>query len=267
MYGMELVGRPGGGWTQPVLFVLYALISGVLAVHHLRRTEHPILDLTALRIPTYHVSLASGSLFRLAVHSTPFLLPLMFQVPFGMNAFQSGLLILALFFGNFSMKSVTTPTLRRFGFRTVLIFNGVLTAILILSFATLTLKTSLVLIAFLLFVHGLSRSMQFTAINTITYVDVPQQQMSGANALASVVQQLSMGMGVAAGALALRASAWIHGNNTNVPSLNDFHLAFVMIAGTALWAVKDCFGLEPHAGAEVTGHRPAGAVTSEEVAS
>ena len=267
MYGMELVGRPGGGWAQPALFVIYAAIAGALGVRHIRRVEHPILDLSGLRIHTYRVSLASGSLFRFAVHSTPFLLPLMFQVPFGMNAFQSGLLILALFFGNFSMKSVTTPTLRRFGFRSVLIFNGILTAILILSFATLTLKTSLVLIAFLLFLHGLSRSMQFTAINTITYVDVPQAQMSGANALASVVQQLSMGMGVAAGALALRASGWIHGNNTNVPSLSDFHLAFVMMAAMALWAVKDCFTLDPHAGAEVTGHRPAGTVAAKEVAS
>ena len=260
MYGLELIGRPGGGWMQPIAFVLYSVAAGALAVRHMRRTEHPILDLTALKIHTYRVSLASGSLFRIAVNVSPFLLPLMFQVPFGMNAFRSGLLLLALFFGNFSMKSVTTPTFRRFGFRSVLIFNGVFTGILILSFAALTLKTSLVLIALLLFVHGLSRSMQFTAVNTIAYVDVPKPQMSGANALASVVQQLSMGMGVAVGALTLRAAAWIHGNNTNVPSLGDFHLAFVMVAMMAFWAVKDCFTLDPHAGAEVTGHRPTGAI-------
>jgi EmrB/QacA subfamily drug resistance transporter len=257
MYGLELVGRPGGSWTQPLLFMLYAAVSGVLTVRHLRGMEHPILDLTALRIHTYRVSLASGSLFRIAVNVSPFLLPLMFQVPFGMNAFHSGLLLLALFFGNFSMKSVTTPILRRFGFRTVLAINGIVTSVLILSFSLFTLKTPLVVIAVLLFVHGLSRSMQFTAVNTIAYVDVPKPQMSGANALASVVQQLSMGMGVAVGALALRAAAWIHGNNGSVPLLSDFHLAFAMVAVIAMVAVKDCFSLDPHAGAEVTGHRPA----------
>ena len=41
-----------------------------------------------------------GSLFRIAINVSPFLLPLMFQVGFGLNAFQSGLLMLGLFRGN-----------------------------------------------------------------------------------------------------------------------------------------------------------------------
>jgi hypothetical protein len=155
------------------------------------------------------------------------------------------------------MKSVTTPVLRRFGFRTVLIVNGVITGTLILSFALLTPRTPLVLVAALLFVHGLSRSMQFTSVNTLSYVDVPKPQMSGANTLASVLQQLAMGMGVAVGALALRASAWMRGNHTGVPALGDFHLAFALVAIMAFSAVRDCFTLDPHASAEVTGHRPA----------
>ena len=257
LYGMELIGRQGGTWTAPVLFVAYGLVVGALAVRHMRAREHPLLDLTALRIHTYSVSLLSGSLFRIAVNVSPFLLPLMFQVPFGMNAFHSGLLLLALFFGNFSMKSVTTPVLRRFGFRTVLIVNGIITGALILSFAALTPRTPLALVAALLFVHGLSRSMQFTSVNTLSYVDVPKPQMSGANTLASVLQQLAMGMGVAVGALALRASAWLRGNHTGVPALGDFHLAFALVAIMAFSAVRDCFTLDPHAGSEVTGHRPA----------
>jgi hypothetical protein len=155
------------------------------------------------------------------------------------------------------MKSVTTPVLRRFGFRRVLIVNGILTSILILSFAALTPQAPLPFIAALLFVHGLSRSMQFTAVNTLSYVDVPQPQMSGANTFASVLQQLAMGMGVAVGALALRASGWLRGNHTGVPALADFHIAFALVAIMALSAVRDCFTLDPHAGAEVTGHRAA----------
>lgn len=257
LYGMELVGRPGGSWSTPVLFVLYGSAAGFWAIQRFRKIEHPLLDISALRIHTFAVSILSGSLFRIAVSVSPFLLPLMFQVPFGMNAFHSGLLLLAMFFGNFSMKSVTTPVLRRFGFRTVLIVNGLITGVLILSFALLTPRTPLTLVAILLFVHGLSRSMQFTAINTLSYVDVPKPQMSGANTLASVLQQLALGMGVAVGALALRGSGWILGNHGGVPALADFHLAFALIAIMAFAAVRDCFTLHPHAGAEVTGHQPA----------
>jgi EmrB/QacA subfamily drug resistance transporter len=256
LYGMELIGRQDGGWAAPVLFVAYGFVAGALAVRHMQRVEHPILDLTPLRIHTYSVSQISGSFFRTAVSVSPFLLPLMFQVPFGMNAFRSGLLLLAMFFGNFSMKSITTPVLRRFGFRRVLVVNGLLTGILILSFSLLTPQTPMAIIALLLFVHGLSRSMQFTGVNTLAYVDVPKPQMSRANTLASVVQQLGIGMGVAVGALALRGGAWVRGNHTSTPALGDFHVAFAFVSLMAFWAVKDCLSLDPHAGAEVTGHRP-----------
>jgi hypothetical protein len=37
----------------------------------------------------------------------------------------------------------------------------------------------------------------------------------------------------------------------------DFHIAFWLVGIMGLLAVADCFGLEPRAGAEVTGHRVA----------
>ena len=69
-----------------------------------------------------------GSLFRISISVIPFLLPLLFQIGFGLTAFRSGLLVLAVFAGNLGMKTVTTPVIRRFGFRRVLIGNGLLTA-------------------------------------------------------------------------------------------------------------------------------------------
>jgi MFS family permease len=257
MYAMELVGRPGGGWTQPLLFLVYAVISGVLAVRHLRRTEHPILDLTALRIQTYWVSLAAGSLFRIAVHSTPFLLPLMFQVAFGLSAFQSGLLVLTMFAGNLAMKSVTTPVLRRWGFRAVLIVNGVISAVLIALLGVLSPATPKAAMITVLFLHGLSRSMQFTALNTLAFVDIPKTLMSSATSFAAVVQQMGMGLGVAVGAVALRAAGWLRGERAGVLSLTDFHLAFWMMGALGILAVVDCFTLPREAGAEVSGHQAA----------
>jgi len=196
-----------------------------------------------------------GSLFRIAISVSPFLLPLMFQVPFGMSAFQSGLLVLAMFAGNLSMKSITTPVLRRFGFRAVLIYNGLITGLLILSFSFLAPHTPRPLIVAVLFVHGLSRSMQFTCLATLAFVDIPKPLMSSATSFISVVTQLGMGMGVAVGAVALRLAAWMRSEQTGVPSLTDFHVAFALVSVIALLAVFDCFGLERNAGAEVSGHR------------
>src|SRR6202789_2110249 len=51
----------------------------------------------------------------LPVGVLPFLLPVMFPIPFGVSTFQSGLYLLPLFAGDLSMKAFTIPALRRFG--------------------------------------------------------------------------------------------------------------------------------------------------------
>jgi MFS family permease len=150
MYALDLMGQPDATWTQAGLIVLSSLLVGVVAVRHFQRTAHPLIDLQALAIPTFAVTIWGGSLFRMAINAAPFLLPLMFQLAFGMDAFSAGLLVLAVFAGNLLMKFVTTPILRRFGFKRVLVVNGVLTALSLAACALLTPGTpGLVILAVL----------------------------------------------------------------------------------------------------------------------
>jgi EmrB/QacA subfamily drug resistance transporter len=257
MYGLELMGRQNLDWTQVGLFSGYSLLSGWLAVWHMRRAAHPLIDIACLRIQTFAVSMWGGSLFRIAIMASPFLLPLLFQVAFGMNAFQSGLLVLTMFAGNLLMKPATTPLLRNFGFRTVLITNGLLSGLLIIGCGFLVPQTPRIAIMSLLFLHGLSRSMQFTSLNTLAFVDIPKPLMSSATSFSAVVQQMGVGTGVAVGAVTLRAAAWMRHERGGIPSLMDFHLAFWIVGVLGLLAVADCFGLDRRAGAEVAGHKAA----------
>jgi hypothetical protein len=111
------------------------------------------------------------------------------------------------------------------------------------------------LIVAVLFLHGLSRSMQFTSLSTLAFVDIPKALMSSATSFSAVMFQLSMGMGVAVGALALRLAGWIQGHGGAEPGLTDFRMAFALTAILALVAIADCLPLDPRAGAEVSGHR------------
>ena len=95
--------------------------------------------------------------------------------------------------------------------------------------------------------------MQFTALNSLGFVDVPQSQMSSANTLSSTVAQINIGMGVAFAAFALRLPALIRSDHTDV--LFDFHFAFVMLALVSLIAVVGYAQLPADAGAEVSNHR------------
>ena len=124
-----------------------------------------------------------------------------------------GLLVLAVFAGNLLMKPATTPVLRRFGFRTVLIANGLLAAVTIFACALFTPSTPKAIIVAVLFAGGLFRSMQFTSLNTVGVADIHESQLSGASTLSSMIQQMTIGMGIAVGAIALRLAGALHSTN------------------------------------------------------
>jgi Na+/melibiose symporter-like transporter len=179
----------------------------------------------------------------------------MFQLTFGLNAFQSGRYLLALFGGDLSMKAFVIQVLRAFGFRRILIVNGVVTALSMVLCATLSPATPTVLILTILAVHGACRSLQFTCMTTLAYTEIPPARMSRANGFLSAVMQLSMGMGVAVGAITLRLVAQAHGHSAALPQLRDFRLAILLMAILSLGPVFDSLGLRPDAGASTSGHR------------
>jgi hypothetical protein len=72
-----------------------------------------------------------------------------------------------------------------------------------------------------------------------------------------MITQMSMGMGVAVGAIALRLAGYLDGNSTGGPTTKEFHEAFLLVAVLSVLATLDCFLLDPDAGAAVSGHQPA----------
>ena len=154
------------------------------------------------------------------------------------------------------MKIFVFQVLRRFGFRRILIVNGILTSLSIAVCSIFTLRTAPWLIASILFVHGAFRSTELTCLSTIAYTDIPPERMSRANGFLSAVMQLSIGIGVAIGALALRIIATVQGHSPATPSLRDFHVALLFVAVLALAPVLDSLSLHPDAGARTSGRQP-----------
>jgi MFS family permease len=105
------------------------------------------------------------------------------------------------------MKWITTPILRRFGFRQVLILNGLLCALSIGLCALLDADTPIVITLALLLVAGLTRSMQFTALSTLTFAEIEPQERSAATTLLSMLQQLALLIAVAFASLVLTSIA------------------------------------------------------------
>jgi EmrB/QacA subfamily drug resistance transporter len=188
--GLEKVTVGGETFVCVAIFVA-ALIFGVAAFRHMRRCREPLLDLSLMRVSTFATAIAGGASFRMAAAAMSFLLPLLLQLGFGMNAFRAGVLMFFSAFGAFLMKAMSPPILRRFGFRHVLLVNGCLSAASIFLCLLLEASTPWVVMAAVLLVGGVVRSLQFAALNTVVYADVPPSQASAATSFASMVQPLA----------------------------------------------------------------------------
>ncbi|WP_324722667.1 MFS transporter [Lelliottia sp. JS-SCA-14] len=256
VYAMESMGaqHPDGLLTVGLLAV--GVVTLIYALRHFQRAECPMIRLDALQVPTFRVTMYGGSLFRASISAVPFLLPLMFQVGFGMDAFHSGLLVLAVFVGNLTIKPATTPLIRRLGFRKLLLINGALNVLSLLACAIISPQTPVWLIMLILYLGGVFRSIQFTAVSTLAFADVPSAQMSYANTLFSTATQLAVGLGITLGAIGIRIGEKLGSvlGITDVPGIS-FRLAFVAIALICLAGMVDTLRLTKDAGSAVSNKR------------
>ncbi|MFA9438985.1 MFS transporter [Uliginosibacterium sp. sgz301328] len=255
LYGLESFGHAHGRASVALALAIAGLCVGALAMRHFQRVKQPLLDLASLRVQTFSMaSVGAGNFFRMSINATPFLLPLLFQVGFGLSAIESGWLVLAYFAGNLGMKAVTTPTLQRFGFRSVLVINGLLAGLSLLACALLTRDTALPVTIAVMFIAGLTRSMQFTSLATLTFADIDGPQRNAAATLSTMTQQISMVLGVAVSALVIKMSQAWHG--TTGTGLADFRAAFVAVGVLSIISALMFVRLPHDAGADVSGHRP-----------
>lgn len=235
-------------WMQAAA-VLLALAAGTYFVVHALNTEKPILDLRLVAYPTYRASLIGGTLMRLGIGATPFLMPLLLQEALGWTPLRAGSVTIAIAFGAFISKPIVPAIIRRSGFRTTLItanlFGGVLTA----APAIFRDNTPVVLIMTLLALSGFVRSTQFTAINTVAYADLPPNLVSRASTLATVAQQVGLSIGISFGGLMLHLARG--GGATLSP--RNFVIPFIAIGLVTMLAGPVYRTLAADAGAAIGG--------------
>jgi EmrB/QacA subfamily drug resistance transporter len=261
-FGLSVLGLNYLPWTVVAGLIVGGACFIAAYLVHARHTISPALDLSLFRLPTFFASVTGGFIFRLGLGALPFLLPLMLQVGFGMTPFQSGMITFATALGAMGMKWATATILRRFGFRTILVTNALISSAFLAVCATFTQTTPVAIMVALLLVGGFFRSLQFTSINTIAYADVDAARVSRATALVSVGQQLSISAGVAIGALAVEITVRLHG--TGILQANDFPPAFLAVAAISALSIIIFARLSPNAGAELVDRAPMPVETSDQ---
>ena len=251
VFGVTIVGRDLLAPWQVAALIALGIASLVAYVGHARRVDNAIIDLSLLKLPTFLAGVGGGLFFRVGIGALPFLLPLLLQLGFGLDPFQSGSLTFAAAAGAMGMKVAAQFFLRRFGFRSVLVANCLLSCGFLASYGLFTPTTPHALIFLALLVGGFFRSLEFTALNAMSYAEVAQERMSRATSFASVVQQMSGAIGVAAAAASIEGLQLALGETELTTQVMS--LTFGVVTLVSLVAVPFFWRLPRDAGAEMAG--------------
>ena len=248
-FAIENLGRPMIAPWVGELFFPASLAVFYLYVRHARRSDAPVLDLSLLRIKTFRIGTVTGGLCRMGLDATPFMLPLLFQVGFGFTPLTAGALTFSSTLGAMLVRTGSRSFLRWLGFRWTLVGGAVGAAAVTAIFAMLQADTPTWIVVAVVLASGCVRSIQYLALNTISFADVPSALLSRSTSVSGVFQQLARGFGVALGAALLAIVA--SGEHVTV---GDFRLVFLLIALVPLASAAGFLRLSEEDGAEVSGH-------------
>jgi EmrB/QacA subfamily drug resistance transporter len=260
-FGLTTIGQA----FMPISISLAMLGIGAVFlfayVLHARVTPFPLLDLKLLSVPTFRASVIGGAIFRIGIGSLPFLLPLMFQIGFGMSPLQSGLLTFAGAIGAMTMRVSVAPILRHFGIKRVVMTNTFIASAFIGACALFRPETPYWIILLVLLAGGFFRALQFSSLNSLAFADIGNSDMSKSTSFTSVAQQLSITAGIAIGALTLEAARYLRGDIILTPA--DFSWAFVVVALAPIISIFLLLPLPIDAGASLTAAPPPEAPPAE----
>lgn len=261
MFGFSTLGRH----LVPMELAAASLVLGLALlwgyVLHARRFAQPLLDLELFRLPTYRAGVIGGSLFRIGIGATPFLLPLMLQLGFGLSPVQSGLITFVSAVGAIFMKTIAAWVIKKFGFRRVLVLNALIASALLACYGLFRPQTAHAIVYATLLVSGCARALQFTSLNAISYADVDLPRMGQASSLSGMVQQLSLSLGIAIGGYLLEVAGLLF--DREATDVRNFYLAFLfvgLISASSAWFMAR---LPRNAGAEMAGRGRAGKEVTE----
>jgi Na+/melibiose symporter-like transporter len=227
---LELAGKALLPWPDIMALAGAGAVTLLLYLRRSNRQAAPLIDFSVFRFLTYRASIAGGAPLRVAIGATPFLLPLLFQVGFGMTPLRAGLLVMATAVGSLGVRGLVTHAVKTLGHRRLLISSSVLTSLFYGAYAMFTPSTPHAVIFMVLLFAGVSNSMTLVILATIGYTEIPRNQMGHATALATMAQQLSVALGVAVAAAVVEFTHYLHGGLPNALATTDFRPALLVVA-------------------------------------
>lgn len=252
LFGVSVISLPVMPPLVGVTTVVAGLLSGWLYLGHAKRAPHPLLNPKIFRHDLFRRVTLASFFFRVAMGTTPFLLPLTLQLGFGYTPFEAGLVMLFGAAGAITAKIFVKPIYKRFGYKTVALVATAISSLVFVATGQFQPLTPIWAMMATMMCAGLARSTYFTGSNAVMFGDVDAKEAAQASVIFAVTVQLGLATGVAlAGGLLEVRTMWTGA----ALGVGDFQWTFVMIALISLVAFLPVLRVPAGAGAEVSGHQ------------
>lgn len=267
VYGISRAGEEVGAWSSPEVVAALAvgsasLIFFVLRQLALQRRDSPLLDLRAFRYPMFTLSIGLFMIVMLALFGAVILLPMYLQNVRGLDALQTGLLLLP---GGLLMGVAAPFVGRLFDRHGPVALTSIGAALLTLTlwrFSTLTAITSVTMLLTLHLVFSLGLALLFTPLMTTGLNPLPRRLYSHGSAIMSTLQQVAGAVGAALLVTIMTtrtASALQQGISPELAQAAGLQRAFAVAVGFAVVALVLTFFLRRALPAEDDASMPADA--------
>lgn len=201
------------GWHEPYILACAAIALVAFAVFITAEltVKDPLLDLRLLLNHNFGISNIILIIFSIGMFGSTFLMPVYLQNSLGYTALQAGSVFLPVGI----VQGIIAPISGRISDKInpkLPIFAGVI--LLSLSFylnSKLSFLTELHSIMISLYIRGVAMGLMFTALSTVSLLEISREKMAQASAITNSIRQLGGSLGVALLATLLTTRASFHG--------------------------------------------------------
>ncbi|WP_121966828.1 multidrug transporter subunit MdtD [Myroides sp. N17-2] len=251
---IEKWNSPGISSAQLVTLFIVAVLMGVAYVFYAKMVKDPLIKVSLFKIMTLRLGLIGNLVTRFGIGGMPLMIPLLLQVGYGYSAMYAGLMMIPQALSNLVSRNFVVPIVRKFGYRSTLITNTIMTGLLISCFFFVTPHTPYWVIILLMIGNGAFNAIQFTSMNTISLADLDQETSSEGNSLLSVTQQLAVSLGISLSSMVLMMF-----QNSTVATSGDsiavFRYTFLVMGTITVLSSFVFTKLSKDAGASMSGSR------------
>ena len=187
-------------WFGSPWVVYFAIIAAIALAAFLIReliARHPIVNLRALKQPTYATGVFLMTMLGFGLYGAMVLLPILLQTLLGYPAVDAGIAMFPRGLGSFLMMPLVGILMSRVDARKLLLLGCFGTAVSMYMLSVLNMNLGYWNIFWPQFLQGVSMALVFVPLTTITMDPIPLEGMGNATSIFNLMRNLGGSIGIA----------------------------------------------------------------------